>query len=254
MKDEGFGIPEAEQNHLFTLYGNSLNSEFGTGLGLTLCKKMVDNMGGIISLQSEVNVGTSVIISIPTALGTNSNPHFFLSLPSLPDDEGNIPFLPHSSRNSSDREEIKLEVDPLPRITMTVAVSENSPQILIVDDMQSNMFILKGLLGLLGLKADEAQNGLIALQKIKENPYSVILMDCNMPIMDGYETTRNIQQLIFQGEIQQCLVIGVTAYSSSKNTQLCYDAGMQEVMFKPVSKEMLKQLFARFDLFQDIIK
>ena len=137
---------------------------------------------------------------------------------------------------------------------MTVAVSENSPQILIVDDMQSNIFILKGLLGLLGLKADEAQNGLIALQKIKENPYSVILMDCNMPIMDGYEATRNIQQLIFQGEIQQCLVIGVTAYSSSQNTQLCYDAGVQEVMFKPVSKEMLKQLFARFDLFQDIIK
>ena len=254
VKDEGIGIPEAEQIHLFRLYGNSLNSEFGTGLGLTLCKKMVDNMGGIISLQSEVNVGTSVIISIPTALQTNSNNHFLLSLPSLPDDEGNIPDIPDSSRNLFNLEEIKLEVDSPSTITMTVAGSENSPQILIVDDMQSNRFILKGLLGLLGLKADEAQNGLIALQKIKENPYRVILMDCNMPIMDGYEATRNIQQLIFQGEIQQCLVIGVTAYSSSKNTQLCYDAGMQEIIFKPVSKEMLKQLFARFDLFQDIIK
>ena len=259
VKDEGIGIPEAEQNHLFRLYGKSLNSEFGTGLGLTLCKKMVDNMGGNISLQSEVNVGTSVIISIPTALeNNNTNAHSFLSLPSIPDDEENISDIPHSSRNFFNLEEIKLELDPLPTITMTVAVSENSPQILIVDDMQSNRFILKGLLGILGLKADEAQNGLIAIKKIKEvsesNPYSVILMDCNMPIMDGYEATRNIQQLVLQGEIQQCLVIGVTAYSSSKNTQLCYDAGMQEVMFKPVSKEMLKQLFARFNLFHDIIK
>ena len=258
VKDKGNGIPEAEQNHLFMLYGNSLNSEFGTGLGLTLCKKMVDNMGGIISLQSEVNVGTSVIISIPTALQTNSDPHFFLSLPSLPDYEDNIPDLPDSSRNLFNLEELKLELEPLPTITTSVAVSENSPQILIVDDMQSNRFILKGLLGLLGLKADEAQNGLIAIKKIKEvsesNPYNVILMDCNMPIMDGYDATRNIQQLILLGEIQQCLVIGVTAYSSSQNTQLCYDAGMQEVIFKPISKEILKQLFARFNLFQDIIK
>ena len=107
VKDEGIGIPEAEQIHLFRLYGNSLNSEFGTGLGLTLCKKMVDNMGGIISLQSEVNVGTSVIISIPTELGTNSIAHSFLSLPSLPDDEGNIPDIPDSSRNPSNLEEIK---------------------------------------------------------------------------------------------------------------------------------------------------
>ena len=139
VKDEGIGIPEAEQNHLFRLCGKSLNSEFGTGLGLTLCKKMVDNMGGNISLQSEVNVGTSVIISIPTALGTNNTiVHSFLSLPSIPDDQENIPDLLHSSRNFFNPEEIKLELDPLPTITMTVAGSENSPQILIVDDMQSN--------------------------------------------------------------------------------------------------------------------
>ena len=257
VKDEGIGIPEAEQNHLFTLYGNSLNSEFGTGLGLTLCKKIVDSMGGTISLQSQTNLGTSVTISIPTALHTNTDPYLFISLPSL-SDEGNIPHLPltpTSNRNLSNLEEIKLDLDHVPSmITMTAAVSENSPQILIVDDMQSNIFILKGLLRLIGLKADEARNGLIAIQKIKDNPYSVILMDCNMPIMDGYETTRNIQHLILQGEIQQCFVIGVTAYCSSQNKQLCYDAGMQEVMFKPVSKEMLKQLFAKFNLFQDIIK
>ena len=79
-------------------------------------------------------------------------------------------------------------------------------------------------------------------------------MDCNMPIMDGYQATRNIKQLITEGKIKPCLVVGVTAYSSSENTAMCYGAGMDKVLFKPVSKDMLKELFAKFNLFQDSIK
>ena len=79
-------------------------------------------------------------------------------------------------------------------------------------------------------------------------------MDCNMPIMDGYETTRNIKQLVREGKVQQCLIFGVTAYNSSENTQLCYAAGMEKVIFKPVSKDILRELFITFNLFQNIIK
>ena len=277
VKDDGIGISISEQEHLFQLYGKSENSEFGIGVGLTLCKTLVDGMGGDIRLESEVNMGTAVYINLPCKLPENLSPNI-MSTERAPAEEwsrssiSNYAGVATPSIYEYNNQLNILEDMPrtLPRIssTVTAAISppplltltHHSPQILIVDDIQSNIFILKGLLRLLGLNADEAQNGLLAIEKIKaaENiigsvPYTVIFMDCNMPVMDGYDATRNIRLLIQQGKIHKSLIIGVTAYNSSENTSLCYEAGMDHVMFKPVSKQGLIELFQKYSLFQDII-
>ena len=279
VKDDGIGIPISEQEHLFQLYGKSENSEFGIGVGLTLCKTLVDGMGGNIRLESEVNMGTRVYINLPCKLPENQSPNI-MSTERAPAEEGNISSISNyykreaypsissiSTYNQLGHISILPELPSLPTIiTPTPTLSHHSPKILIVDDIQSNIFILKGLLGLLGLRADQAQNGLLAIEKIEavenivcsaENiqsvPYTVIFMDCNMPVMDGYDATRNIRLLIQQGKIHKSLIIGVTAYNSSENTSLCYEAGMDYVMFKPVSKQGLIELFQKYSLFQDII-
>ena len=133
----------------------------------------------------------------------------------------------------------------------------NCSQILIVDDIQVNIFILKGLLGLLDLTADEASNGLIALQMYNESymkrscclNYMLIMMDCNMPIMDGYETTRQIRHIESERGGQPSIIIAITAYDSEENRTLCYEAGMNYVIPKPVSRNDLKKAFNHFHIF-----
>ena len=276
VKDDGIGIPISEQEHLFQLYGKSENSEFGIGVGLTLCKTLVDGMEGNIRLESEVNMGTAVYISLPCKLPENLS---LVSTERVPAEEGSRSNISNYAGGGTpsiciyNNNQLNILEDmprSLPKISSTVTVAmsppplltltHHSPQILIVDDTQSNIFILKGLLGLLGLNADEAQNGLLAINKIKAAehivgsvPYTVIFMDCNMPVMDGYDATRNIRLLIQQGKINKSLIIGVTAYNSSENISLCHEAGMDYVMFKPVSKQGLIELFQKYSLFQDII-
>ena len=273
IKDEGIGIPEEQQAHLFKLYGKALNSEFGTGIGLTLCKSLVESMKGDIILESKPGVGTEVTINFPCHFIYHTLTDQSLSLPT----EGIISdMIQYNLDVSASRllkirritqdiigpEEERKEI-PMPHnTTLTDSNLEcDCPQILIVDDLPSNIFILSGLLRLLGLKADSAENGFEAIEKIMAaklertccGNYGLVLMDCNMPIKDGYTTTREIIQLTKEHKINDSLVVAVTGYNSSHNTELCYAAGMNHVLFKPISRNILIEFFQKFNLFQETI-
>ena len=113
------------------------------------------------------------------------------------------------------------------------------------------------MLKLMDLTADEATNGLEAIQKVEKAyihrkcclNYSLILMDCNMPIMDGYQATTKIKQMVTDKQINHCLIVAVTAYNSEHNTVLCTQAGMDYIIPKPVSMSALKKAFQFLDIF-----
>ena len=280
VKDEGIGISEEQQAHLFKLYGKALDPEFGIGIGLTLCKSLVEGMKGNITLESKLGVGTEVNVNFPCHFIIHHEVIFptiqtQLTFPTegvisdmiqyhleaSPARLFNIRRIPQNMMRSEEEEK---EIQHMP--LNTSLTYNNYPecdcaQILIVDDIPSNILILRGLLRLLGLKADSAQNGREAIEKIIAakldrtccGNYPLVFMDCNMPIMDGYTATREIVELAKEHKINNSLIVAVTAYNSSNNTELCYDSGMNHVLFKPVSRNILIQFFQEFDLFQEII-
>ena len=276
VRDTGIGISPENQNHLFKLYGEGYrkNQEFGLGIGLTLCKALIDSLEGHIKLWSKIDEGTAITLKLPGErfrdLNLNTEENLFFQSGCFTHTSENINPSLEPYRNISQPKFLPIgqQIMESSRIQITdgvelgLRISEECkyecPKILIVDDQQSNIFVLKGLLNLINLKADEARHGGECIEKVKAayiersrccKNYSVILMDCNMPIMNGYEATKELASLVLRREINSCLVIGVTAYTSPENTRLCYDAGMSYVLHKPVSLQLLKQAFKSLGIF-----
>ena len=292
ISDTGIGISEEQQKHLFQLYGKALNSEFGTGIGLTLCKKIVESMEGNIQLESEKYIGTKITINFPCKVPTEE------SVPNLETEfsserEGEIldMFNYRSMKVTPSRrsyDDLKSIINSVPRernvqvnankeqksITTQIISNEemymdsnvcqtgrcSCPKILVVDDVFSNILVVRGLLGLIGLEVDDARNGIEALEKIRAakitrkccGNYQMVLMDCSMPLMDGYDATGNIVRLVQDSIINPCIVVGLTAYDSTENKQLCIDAGMNDVLFKPISRLMLINLLIKYPILTDL--
>ncbi|MBU1343620.1 MAG: response regulator [Proteobacteria bacterium] len=131
----------------------------------------------------------------------------------------------------------------LPIITRysIIESKKNLNQILIVDDIETNRLTAKALIGKLGYKTDEAINGLEAVQKHKENQYSIILMDCQMPVMDGYEATRQIRENEQILKLNHVPIIAMTGNAFEKDRKKCFDVGMDDFISKPVEPEILSQ-------------
>jgi len=117
---------------------------------------------------------------------------------------------------------------------------EKSLPILLVDDEVFNLMILEKLCSTIDLPVEKAFNGKQALEKVQEiykkgSEIRFIFMDVNMPIMDGYETTKRLKNMVEQKQIQDLIIVGVTAYVSQEKIAKCYECGMDEVVHKPLS-------------------
>jgi len=133
------------------------------------------------------------------------------------------------------------------------AISEGSQaRVLIVDDEIFNITVIENFCKSLGIATEKAFNGKEAINKLKlctndsQVPIKLVFMDVNMPVMDGYEATISIMNLIEVGEIDDTMVVGLTAYVSRDMIDKCYECGMAEVVNKPISKETLIEVLVRY--------
>ncbi len=200
VTDTGIGIPREEQNRLFQefsqLDGSPARRYAGTGLGLAICKRLVEAMGGEIGVTSEPGVGSSFHFSLPLALDTTAATLAMETLPSR------------------------------------VRVQGQSPiRVLVVDDNLVNQKVAKGMLERLGCCVDLAGNGSEAVEASRRTLYGVIFMDCQMPVVDGYEATR----LIRCGEHQprRVPIIAMTANAMASDREACLASGMDDWLPKP---------------------
>lgn len=109
---------------------------------------------------------------------------------------------------------------------------------LIVDDSDSNRFIMSKILDRIKVKHDEASNGLEALEKVSQNQYQIIWLDLKMPILNGLEATKVLRQFMnYNGTI-----IGVTGFSDSETQSVCYQLGFDKVLGKPITIEIIKKI------------
>jgi PAS domain S-box-containing protein len=208
VMDTGIGIPRDSLGSLFQSFSQvdaSLTRRYGgTGLGLAISKRLVELMGGTIWAESE--------------LGRGSTFHFTISAEHAPP-KRSIPAIEQSHQEG-------LQADQLCTLSLLLA-----------EDNMVNQKVALRMLGKLGIRADVAANGLEVLEALKRQPYDIVLMDVQMPEMDGLEATRAIRD---RWPVKmQPYIIAVTAHALEGDRERCLQAGMNDYISKPVKMEEL---------------
>ncbi|WP_152400122.1 response regulator [Paenibacillus cellulositrophicus] len=215
VKDTGIGITPDKQNRLFQPFSqldSSMTRKYGgTGLGLAICKSLVEMMGGSINVESTEEKGATFIFTIRT-----SEPESDDGMMGMGDD------LPVSLPSAKDEE----------------------PLILVVDDHPVNQKLMVSMLSKLGLRAEVAEDGRQAVDKIRANPvYRLIFMDLQMPVMDGLEATALIREMQPQG--YRPVIIAMTANVMEGIRSRCREAGMDDYISKPVNMKSVKEILMK---------
>jgi CheY-like chemotaxis protein len=203
VQDTGIGIPPDKVDRLFEKFSqidSSITRRYGgTGLGLVICKRLVEGMGGQIRAESKQREGSTFTFVIP--------------------------------------------------LTATDAPGQAAPQgraaqptaklkILLVEDNAVNQMLALGMLQKLGLNADLATDGAEAVERVRETSYDLVLMDMQMPRMDGLSATRAIRAM---PELRQPRIVALTANAMESDREACLAAGMDDFLSKPFKAAELQE-------------
>ena len=209
IKDKGIGIPEEKIEKLFTSFtqaDESTTRRFGgTGLGLVICKSIIEKMNGSIHVESQVGHGTE----------------FYFLLPII--------------ACQAPVQEITKKSKEKP--------SYGKSSVLVVEDTPVNQDILISLLKKRKINTRLANDGLEAIEECKSSQFNLILMDCHMPRMDGFEATKAIIDLL--GD--QCPpIVAVTASATQEDRERCLATGMSDFITKPIRMKQLDKVLAEY--------
>ena len=234
VQDSGIGMSSATLAGLFEPFkqaDSSIARKFGgSGLGLVICKALVQKMGGELQVSSVEAQGSFFSFSLPLAEGTGALPLWMAAPISAASGVGASHVAGATGALQS--------IDSASRTEAQVPVDFSKLRVLLVDDQPINRLMAHGQLKQLGCASvQEAHNGLQALQLVKSQSFDVVLMDMQMPEMDGLEATRALRQIDLP---KQPVVIAMTANAFSEDRVACMDAGMDYFLTKPVTLAALR--------------
>lgn len=119
-------------------------------------------------------------------------------------------------------------------------------KILVVEDNLTNQIVVRGLLNMFGLTVDVAGNGTEAVEKVTSEHYDFIFMDCQMPVMDGYEATKCIRHLENSATPSDVPIVALSANTMKGDEDMCLEAGMNDHLSKPISQDKLKAILEKW--------
>jgi PAS domain S-box-containing protein len=220
IKDSGIGITKEQSKMIFDPFSqadSSITRQFGgTGLGLAISRQLAQTMGGDVRIESsEIGIGTTFIFEADFENDSHAN-----QLASTP--------------VGKQAENAELNHAAL-----------NGKLILLVEDNRINQIVITKMLDKFGLIIDVAENGALALARLEEKAYDLILMDVQMPVMDGLEATRQIRQSKAHGKLP---IIAMSAGVTLEEKHACQQAGMDSFIAKPtVLTDLIKALIKQLD-------
>ena len=227
VTDTGIGISAENQKRLFQPFSQADDGQAGraggTGLGLTICRRLAKMMGGSVEMVSEPGKGTTMIL--------------IMSLPIA--DPKDLPKIDLESAR-----DLLNTTSGMRRIAPSVAQAETEGTLaLLVDDHPTNRTLLMRQVHALGYAAESAENGVAALEKWKSGRFGIVITDCNMPEMNGYELARHIRALESVNGGKRIPIIACTANALDGEAETCFAAGMDDYLVKPVElPQILKKL------------
>ncbi|MFC7494339.1 MULTISPECIES: hybrid sensor histidine kinase/response regulator [unclassified Nocardioides] len=218
VSDTGIGIDHETRGRLFEPFSQADSSTTrrfgGTGLGLAICRQLIDAMGGTIGVESEPGSGSTFWFAVPfqvaAGAGARPEPPPAVDPPAPPADD----------------------------------VTPRRGRVLVVEDGEINQIVAEGVLTRLGFEVDLADDGLAGLEALERTTYDAVLMDVQMPVMDGYEATRELRKR--EGALRHTPVIAMTAGALPGDRERSLDAGMDDYVTKPISPSGLADTLDRW--------
>lgn len=217
VADTGIGIAKEDQSRLFAPFAQARSLGAGrppgTGLGLVICKRLIESMGGTVALSSDLGRGTTISIDLP--LGVD---------PATRVPRADTAAAGMAAANSGERATPPLKV-------------------LVVEDQEINREVLKRQLAMLRIaECDTATDGVQALRLVERQPYAMVITDCMMPGMDGVTLIRHIRELERKHGRRRAALVALTANAMPQQREACFAAGADDVFVKPVEPSALRTL------------
>jgi PAS domain S-box-containing protein len=206
VRDTGVGVEETAVGHLFQRFwqadSSSTRTSGGTGLGLTICARLADLMGGSVGVESKLGEGSTFWLDLEMARGTQDS----------------------------------LRIAPVDRHVLPGA------RVLLAEDNRINARVAEALLGKLGLEVDIVGTGRDALTALERSHYDLVLLDVQMPVLDGLETAAEIRRLErLADDGKRVPIVALTASALPSDEERCLDAGMDGHLRKPITLEILER-------------
>lgn len=224
VSDTGKGIPKEELDKIFQPFyrvkGNEKHD--GVGLGLSICREIINYMNGELKVKSEPGKGSTFYFTIPLKSSVK---------------------ISEGEEKTSNILEFKKSKEKVPE-RIEVNEADSKGKILIVEDNPQNRNIEMKLLSQIGYSVTGVPSGYAALDQVEKEHYDLVLMDIQMEGMDGLETTKRIRAM--EKPLGDIPVIAVTAHSSMRDREMCINAGMNDYVEKPISIRYLKMIIDRW--------
>lgn len=240
--DTGIGVTQEQVSRLFKPFSqadsSTQRSYGGSGLGLSICKALISVLNGKIWLESQLGVGTTVSFTLTFAKAQKTAKANEMTRPvSEPD--------PMATWSSDDGSKSQLasfiDLSQIPRDQLRICIAEDNP----INQKIAVSFVTK-----LGFKSEAFSDGLQAVEALRrrsadKNPFHLVLMDVQMPVLDGYDATRLIRKDT-DPTVRSVLIIAMTASAIRGDREKCIDAGMNNYLAKPVRANVLKQMLESY--------
>lgn len=221
VHDSGSGIPSDKLDRLFKPFtqvdSSSTRRYGGTGLGLSICQKLVELMGGNIGVDSNPETGSDFWFTVP------------LKVPDKTDDTGR-------KKEPSAKTRPRRPIGKIER-----NIPGEAPNVMIVEDDETNRFVLETILQNSGVRITVARNGQEAVDICRSNAFDLIFMDCQMPVMDGFKATEQIIADAESRSINPPVIIALTADATQSSRLRCKEVGMDDYLLKPLEFKKLQR-------------